>query len=587
MSGLDLSKFKKVSSDKSATTLKHDDGHVLKVAHDGLSKKLRAQLDKIPLHAAEGVDTENFDQTSSSQPVDTEASVVSDAQNAPVNPEYTNILGKLEAQGVGGLGGSAEDIAKSKFEALQDLRSKASGELSPMDDQHKANLESMAKADESRGLAQAEEPAPTQPAPQDDQEPGDQSITQAKAPDVTQPQTVPSQATGPTAEYEEKEPPLNTPQGAKSFMQAQTSATEQDLANGHIRPETYADLFAKKSTLGKIGSIFGLMLGGFGSGLSHQSNALLEAMNNEIKNDLEAQKESSANTQNFLKINQEDIAKRAGANLNEQQAKSMGFAMAQTQMMQSSFHSLVNQVNKMPEGPQKQAAQQQLGMIYQQMGQHISNIQDAASGVVGLQSLLNPQGAGDQSNEQQFQQKSNALKMLGPQGEAKSKDLEAKHIPGISGYASEPLDKEYKDSVNSGIQFDQKLHRFIDWTKSHSGSLNPSDMRTGQAMAAELQGAYRQATHGGVYKEGEQNFISKIIDSNPTKFFNSIRVLPQLNAVANENKSRLDQLLISKGFKGYEAIQQRAQTEQSATQVKIVNGVKYMRGPNGEAVPVK
>ena len=106
-------------------------------------------------------------------------------------------------------------------------------------------------------------------------------------------------------------------------------------------------------------------------------------------------------------------------------------------------------------------------------------------------------------------------------------------------------------------------------------------MKTGQTLAAELQGAYRQATHGGVYKEGEQNFISKVITDNPTAFFNKVRVLPQLKALSQENQARVDQLVKSKGFSGYQG------TAASQPQYKVYNGVKYMRGPNGEAVPVQ
>ena len=95
--------------------------------------------------------------------------------------------------------------------------------------------------------------------------------------------------------------------------------------------------------------------------------------------------------------------------------------------------------------------------------------------------------------------------------------------------------------------------------------------------AAELQGAYRQATNGGVFKQGEQNFISKLIDSTPTKFFNEIRVLPQLGVIAKDNQRRLDTKLKGMGFEGYPGYKE----------TKWVKGVEYEKGPNGEAVPVQ
>lgn len=76
----------------------------------------------------------------------------------------------------------------------------------------------------------------------------------------------------------------------------------QDAATRKITPQTYATMFADKSTLGKIGSLFGLMLSGAGSGLAHQSNALLDMMNKVIDNDLNAQKSNVSNAQNFLNL---------------------------------------------------------------------------------------------------------------------------------------------------------------------------------------------------------------------------------------------------------------------------------------------
>lgn len=44
-----MSKFKKVHSDEHKTTLRHDDGHELVVAHKALSPKMRSQLAKLPM----------------------------------------------------------------------------------------------------------------------------------------------------------------------------------------------------------------------------------------------------------------------------------------------------------------------------------------------------------------------------------------------------------------------------------------------------------------------------------------------------------------------------------------------------------
>lgn len=45
---LDLKKFKKIASDKHTTTMRHENGHEIKIAHNSLSPKLRGQLASLP-----------------------------------------------------------------------------------------------------------------------------------------------------------------------------------------------------------------------------------------------------------------------------------------------------------------------------------------------------------------------------------------------------------------------------------------------------------------------------------------------------------------------------------------------------------
>lgn len=83
---------------------------------------------------------------------------------------------------------------------------------------------------------------------------------------------------------------------------AEDMASMHDVATRQIHPKTMEGMFANQNTMGKIGTLFGLMLSGAGSGLAHQSNAVLDMMNNVIKNDLESQKSNITNAQNFLTL---------------------------------------------------------------------------------------------------------------------------------------------------------------------------------------------------------------------------------------------------------------------------------------------
>lgn len=164
----------------------------------------------------------------------------------------------------------------------------------------------------------------------------------------------------------------------------EAAAYADDVQRGYIKPETMASLFAKKDTVGKIGTIFGLLVGGAGAGLTHQPNALLGMMQKEIDNDLEAQKMSNSNAQNWLRLSHEhemqqanvsktgaetmeslgraskvpaetsEIEARAASHRGDAELKAID--AAKTRMQISILHQLTGTVNNMPAGPAKQAA---------------------------------------------------------------------------------------------------------------------------------------------------------------------------------------------------------------------------------------
>jgi hypothetical protein len=103
----------------------------------------------------------------------------------------------------------------------------------------------------------------------------------------------------------DNQPPVILPHPPTPTAQeytAQDVAHLNDAATGKITPETYSDLYGKKDTLGKIGTIFGLLVSGAGSGLTHQPNMLLDMMNKQIDRDLDSQQKNVTNNQNFLNL---------------------------------------------------------------------------------------------------------------------------------------------------------------------------------------------------------------------------------------------------------------------------------------------
>lgn len=176
-----------------------------------------------------------------------------------------------------------------------ELQDSSTDDSAPVAD---ADPDSPAVADNTPPVSQTPSPDAQTTSPTPQAAVPDQA---AQAPQTQAAPGLPNQAAPQTAPVDNKpsatvdvighQPPAqNALQGYAEDM-----AFHQDLNNGQITPETYQSLFAKKDTLGKIGTIFGLLLSGAGSGLAHQPNALLGMMDNQIKNDLEAQKTNQGN----------------------------------------------------------------------------------------------------------------------------------------------------------------------------------------------------------------------------------------------------------------------------------------------------
>ena len=146
--------------------------------------------------------------------------------------------------------------------------------------------------DQDTGTDSEDSPAAASSQQTDSPPPSSQDPTATASPQASTPQT-------PATPFDIPPPPPPPP--AQDFHN-EDLAQYQDAASRQITPQTCASMFADKSTLGKIGSLFGLMLSGAGSGLAHQPNMVMDMMNNQIKNDLDSQKSNVSNAQNFLTL---------------------------------------------------------------------------------------------------------------------------------------------------------------------------------------------------------------------------------------------------------------------------------------------
>lgn len=460
----------------------------------------------------------------------------------------------------GGMSGKESDSDKLE-QAAQDVNANLQ---STEPQQEETESASSPNEQPEINVAESRQPDAAQTNPDEDQAASEPQQDQSVLPEQDQesrPQTPIEQAQAIKNNY-------------SNMMLKESNDIQQDLANGHIDPKTYHDLMWKdKGVLGKLGTIFGMMMSSMGAGLSHQPNMYMQMMDNEIARDLDAQKAEVSKKQNLLNYNAHIVRGGPFMGMNAADATT-AYNMARMQKNVAFSDYLNRQFQKLPEGsPQKQQMSNALVLLSQKMNDQNSSLAAQAGAAQALSNaMFGGSGQGNGINTTMAK-----TGFGGPGLQEMGQDIESKSIPGIPGKASYPLSSGDKDEIGSGMQFDRQLTNFMNWAKNHSGDLSPSDRKYGQTLAAQVQGAYRQATHGGVYKEGEQNFISKIISDNPTAFFNKIRVLPQLQAVKDDLNMRMDQSLKNKGFKGYPGIK----TSSSQQQTKTMNGKQYKKVQGG------
>lgn len=257
--GVELGHFKKIREDNNSATLRHPQGHEIRISKQGLNPKLRTQLSSLPKHMADGGDVADLQEM--------------DAANNPQNnPQVDNPSGNVGPQ-----------------PASQPQQQIPAGPENPgtampgVPNQYDMSKETQA------GFGLQQQGLNAKAAAEQDQA----HEKQAAAENI---QNQLQQIENKRGDYE-------------SAYMAERLGLLRDIKNSHIDPDHYME---NKSVPGKIATAIGLIMGGIGGGLTHQGNPALEFLNAQIGRDMQAQqanlgkKESllSANIHHFGEMNQ-------------------------------------------------------------------------------------------------------------------------------------------------------------------------------------------------------------------------------------------------------------------------------------------
>ncbi len=611
---LDLKNFKHEKSDEKSTTLSHKkDGHTITLAHKALDPKtqeaLKAMVPKEPIKLAAGGDVPPIEESLKFDP-----NVIPEVDP---NAEYQKTLAEMKSKtpfpGETISDKDAESMALDQLEHEKNVvqnREKAKLDLEKASHEKEvadklAQGAALEKENE-RKIALGIEPEASSQTTRDAVAAkyftNDQSASQPNGEQLPAGTEV-GQAVSGTGQVPQGSPEFGNPegmlksgyenqlQGINQTAQAQgdlgkqqadllnkQAATEQnakiayqqnydalekerqahilDIKNSYINPDKYWTGYTlpngdKVSGHSKVMAGIGMILAGFNP--TGRPNAAVDFLKDQMDRNLQAQAKNLQSGDSLLAHNL-------------QQFGNMRDAADMTRLMQADVtQNYLQSAAATAQSPLAKAAalqaagklQQDFAPLAQQFAMRrammdLANDPNKDQGTVdhllGYMRVMNPEMA---------------------------KEMESRYVPG-SGLASIPIPQEARTEMIGKQNFDQMAKHYVDWVKKNANSLNPATIKQGATMAAELQGAYRQSTKGGTYKEGEQEFIEKLIPSNPAQFVSSIRTLPKLEALVQSNQSQLNQLK-----KGY------GLPVKVEPQYKIVNGIKYMRGPKGEAIPVK
>lgn len=345
-----------------------------------------------------------------------------------------------------------------------------------------------------------------------------------------------------------------------STLDNERNALVNDINQQHIDPEHY---MGSLSTAGKIGTGIGLILGGMGAGLTGGENPALKMLQMHINNDIEAQKQNLGTKQSLL-----------SANLH--QFGNMRDATDMTRLqMGDILKNKLQQASAMSQTPLAAArGQQSIAQVSQAQAQ-LHQQMAMRQTMMGLaQGVIDPNKAA---------QTVATLRAFGKPEDAKA--LEEKIVPNV-GVGQIPVPEAAKQQILSAKNVNDLFNRSLEFSQQHAGSLDPRVNAQASVIQNQLIGVIKQAQHDGVYKESEASFLMKQIGGSPTSFLANLSSVPKIKELQQIKQQDYAKTLETYGIKGPGTQLQAPST--AAPQYKTdAQGVKWQRGPNGEAIRVK
>ncbi len=463
--GFDFSKFKKVAVDSDYATMKSSDGHEIRIAIKALSPRLKQELNDIPIAMVDGGDVP--------KPLEIdeiEEEVVPEETPTPEAPgPEIDISSEIQKYQDAGMisDPNATEQSQMQVEAIDVEPTPAGEDVATVAESAPQVQNPMTSADMRMAGIQAETDAQSQLG-------REQTAVLDKA--VQAQQNLASRME----------------QNLKEF-DAEDQKLFKELQNSKVDPNRYV---GNMTTDKKISTAIGLMLGGFGSGLTGGENPALKFLNDQINRDIDAQKHEIGKKETLLGMNM----KRFG---------NMKDALEATSIQMGKITALKTQaaVARSTDPLAKARGMQALG----EMQAQIEERQRQLALRRAANSLMS--GTGEPMDPEDAQGTINAIREQDPK---MAEELQEKMVPGM-GTASTKEDAKAVKELKAGVDGSKAtIDDLIALSQKDFKSLSLEDRAKADTLAQSLIGQLRLPFLGpGTINQSERDILERIA-ANPT-----------------------------------------------------------------------
>lgn len=536
MKGLDLRRFKKVHSDEHCSTFRDSAGHELKVAHKPLTAARRKQLDAIPTYADGGEVKEEKSGWDDFTKDFGEASKQVFGEEAPPQQSGIDFASRYNAppEPVRNVAESDKKLSISPEERAGLDAVRASEGPLPTDSDQPITGPSPASLSEAT-LA----PAPSAPVQSFPGMDPNQMVNQYTAGVNQEAQALGQQGRqeanilGEQVNAQQKL--MNDWQQHSQNLMGEVDALMKDYRAQHINPKHYME---NMSSGQKVMTAIGLLMGGMGSGLAGGENPAAKFLDDQIARDIKAQEANLGKTENLLSFNMKQFG-----NLKD--------ALTMTEAMQKGLYAAkIEQAAAMSKDPIAKARGMQMAAKFK--AEILPNITKLAQGQVNQRVLSDP-NASPMTKVMALPQgiRDNALKELG----------------------------EYSEIKTNLSQVGPVMREAFKNTTMGEKTLNPIQAEQRKKVAFAQLFPIAKSIAGERMTDADaraliEPYLPSMTTNKQTLEQNIKKLEEQLLAKAKGKTPILSEYGIVPQLKG-------------APRYKTVKGVKYMEGPNGEAIPVK